>query len=96
MHFVFTSCIVKKINIERIRSIVVRKGARVLVRTINETFLKACRGERTDYVPAWYMRQAGRSQPEYRKIKESILYLKLHIIQSYVLTLQNYQLINIT
>lgn len=48
----------------------VGKGARVLVRTINETFLKACRGERTEYVPAWYMRQAGRSQPEYRKIKE--------------------------
>ncbi|MDC2863722.1 MULTISPECIES: uroporphyrinogen decarboxylase [unclassified Bacillus (in: firmicutes)] len=41
-----------------------------MVRQINETFLQACRGERTDYVPAWYMRQAGRSQPEYRKIKE--------------------------
>jgi len=36
----------------------------------NDTFLKAARGEATDYVPAWYMRQAGRSQPEYRKIKE--------------------------
>ncbi len=49
----------------------VRKGARVLVRTINETFFKKhVGGERTDYVPAWYMRQAGRSQPEYRKIKE--------------------------
>jgi uroporphyrinogen decarboxylase len=39
-------------------------------RQINETFLKAARGEATDYVPAWYMRQAGRSQPEYRAIKE--------------------------
>ncbi|WP_110114370.1 uroporphyrinogen decarboxylase [Bacillus sp. CGMCC 1.16541] len=39
-------------------------------RQINETFLKACRGEKTDYVPVWYMRQAGRSQPEYRAIKE--------------------------
>ena len=39
-------------------------------RKINDTFLKACRGEETDYVPVWYMRQAGRSQPEYRKIKE--------------------------
>jgi uroporphyrinogen decarboxylase len=37
---------------------------------INNTFLKACRGEKTDYVPVWYMRQAGRSQPEYRAIKE--------------------------
>lgn len=39
-------------------------------RKINDTFLKACRGEETDYVPVWYMRQAGRSQPEYRAIKE--------------------------
>ncbi|MBM4764176.1 uroporphyrinogen decarboxylase [Bacillus sp. B15-48] len=39
-------------------------------KVINDTFLKAARGERTDYVPAWYMRQAGRSQPEYRAIKE--------------------------
>ena len=39
-------------------------------KVINETFLKAAKGERTDYVPVWYMRQAGRSQPEYRKIKE--------------------------
>lgn len=36
----------------------------------NDTFLKACKGEQTDYTPVWYMRQAGRSQPEYRKIKE--------------------------
>ncbi|MFS0782962.1 uroporphyrinogen decarboxylase [Bacillus sp. 1P06AnD] len=38
--------------------------------TFNDTFLKAAKGEQTDYVPVWYMRQAGRSQPEYRKIKE--------------------------
>ncbi|KAB7665369.1 uroporphyrinogen decarboxylase [Bacillus sp. B1-b2] len=36
----------------------------------NDTFIKAVRGEYTDYVPVWYMRQAGRSQPEYRAIKE--------------------------
>ncbi|MFJ8257375.1 uroporphyrinogen decarboxylase [Peribacillus asahii] len=36
----------------------------------NDTFLRAARGEKTDHVPVWYMRQAGRSQPEYRKIKE--------------------------
>lgn len=41
-----------------------------MTRPINDTFLKAARGEKTDYVPVWYMRQAGRSQPEYRKIKE--------------------------
>ncbi|CAG9622958.1 uroporphyrinogen decarboxylase [Sutcliffiella rhizosphaerae] len=39
-------------------------------RKFNDTFLKACRGEKTEHVPLWYMRQAGRSQPEYRKIKE--------------------------
>ncbi|CEH29525.1 Uroporphyrinogen decarboxylase (UPD) (URO-D) (EC4 .1.1.37) [Aneurinibacillus migulanus] len=36
----------------------------------NDNFLKACRGEAHDRVPAWYMRQAGRYQPEYRKIRE--------------------------
>lgn len=40
------------------------------MRQINDTFLKAARGEKTDYTPVWYMRQAGRSQPEYRKLKE--------------------------
>ncbi|SEN12478.1 uroporphyrinogen decarboxylase [Mesobacillus persicus] len=41
-----------------------------MTRTINDTFLRAARGEKTDHVPVWYMRQAGRSQPEYRAIKE--------------------------
>ncbi|MFD2924326.1 uroporphyrinogen decarboxylase [Halobacillus naozhouensis] len=36
----------------------------------NDTILKAFRGEETDYTPVWFMRQAGRSQPEYRKLKE--------------------------
>ncbi|WLR42855.1 uroporphyrinogen decarboxylase [Bacillus carboniphilus] len=36
----------------------------------NDTFIKACKGEKTDHIPVWYMRQAGRSQKEYRKIKE--------------------------
>ena len=38
--------------------------------TFNDTILKACKGEKTDHVPVWYMRQAGRSQPEYRELKE--------------------------
>lgn len=41
-----------------------------MTKGFNNTFLKAARGEATDFVPVWYMRQAGRSQPEYRKIKE--------------------------
>ncbi|WP_409304566.1 uroporphyrinogen decarboxylase [Peribacillus sp. SCS-155] len=41
-----------------------------MTREFNDTFLKAARGEKTTHVPVWYMRQAGRSQPEYRAIKE--------------------------
>ncbi|MGR3763450.1 uroporphyrinogen decarboxylase [Rossellomorea sp. NS-SX7] len=40
------------------------------MKQMNDTFLRAAKGEKTDYTPVWYMRQAGRSQPEYRKIKE--------------------------
>ncbi|MRH44148.1 uroporphyrinogen decarboxylase [Aquibacillus halophilus] len=39
-------------------------------RKINDTILKAFKGEETDYTPVWYMRQAGRSQKEYRELKE--------------------------
>ncbi|RFU62281.1 uroporphyrinogen decarboxylase [Bacillus sp. V59.32b] len=39
-------------------------------KVFNDTFLKAARGEAAGHVPVWYMRQAGRSQPEYRAIKE--------------------------
>ncbi|MFD1037682.1 uroporphyrinogen decarboxylase [Virgibacillus byunsanensis] len=37
---------------------------------INDTILKAYKGEKTDYTPAWFMRQAGRSQAEYRELKK--------------------------
>jgi uroporphyrinogen decarboxylase len=47
-----------------------KRGTQRMIRKFNDTFLKACRGEQGDHVPVWYMRQAGRSQPEYRKIKE--------------------------
>ncbi|MGL4521658.1 MAG: uroporphyrinogen decarboxylase [Bacilli bacterium] len=36
----------------------------------NDTMLRTARGEQTTYTPVWFMRQAGRSQPEYRAIKE--------------------------
>lgn len=36
----------------------------------NDNFLRACKGEKTDFVPVWYMRQAGRSQAEYRELKK--------------------------
>lgn len=38
--------------------------------TFNDTILRAYNGEKTDYTPLWFMRQAGRSQPEYLKLKE--------------------------
>ena len=36
----------------------------------NDNFIKACRKEQVDTLPVWYMRQAGRYDPDYRKIKE--------------------------
>ncbi len=37
----------------------------------NSPFLRACRGEQPSHVPVWFMRQAGRSLPEYRAIRGS-------------------------
>jgi uroporphyrinogen decarboxylase len=36
---------------------------------MNTAFIDACFGKKTKYTPVWYMRQAGRYLPEYKKLK---------------------------
>lgn len=44
---------------------------------MNDTFLKACRGEKTDYTPVWLMRQAGRYLPQYQRVRSKVDFLTL-------------------
>jgi len=44
---------------------------------MNDTFLRACRGEKVEYTPVWIMRQAGRYLKEYQKIRKRVDFLTL-------------------
>ncbi|MHB8882674.1 MAG: uroporphyrinogen decarboxylase [Thermodesulfovibrionales bacterium] len=44
---------------------------------MNDTFLKACRGEEVDYTPVWLMRQAGRYLKEYQEVRSKVDFLTL-------------------
>lgn len=44
---------------------------------MNTTFLDACRGRKTNHVPVWFMRQAGRYLPEYQRVRGRHGFLEL-------------------
>ena len=44
---------------------------------MNDTFLKACRGEKVPYTPIWLLRQGGRFIPRYREISAKHGFLAL-------------------
>lgn len=44
---------------------------------MKETFLKACKGLKTEYTPVWFMRQAGRYMPDYQKIRQKYDFLTM-------------------
>lgn len=60
------------------------------VEYLNTAYLDMIQGKNPGVTPVWYMRQAGRSQAEYRKIKEKYTLFEITKELSCVLVLQSY------
>src|SRR5690625_8029170 len=54
-----------------IKILKLHKRVTFMTKEFNDTIIRAYRGEKTDYTPVWYMRQAGRSQKEYLEIRKT-------------------------